>query len=75
MNKNIKKIAFMAAFAMISSYTIGTLLSSDIEANAASDIGGVNRPSHNTGDCTDDGSTYFCENSIIFHDCVKGESI
>jgi len=35
-----------------------------------------NEPQNNNGDCTyatgNDGSvTYFCEDSIIFHDCTK----
>lgn len=44
----------------------------DIEALADSELGCVTRDEDNNGDCTNDGSTYFCENSWVWHDCVKG---
>ncbi|MFQ3214577.1 MAG: hypothetical protein ACI9C9_002117 [Marivirga sp.] len=34
-----------------------------------------NEPDNNNGDCTyasgEGGNTYFCEDSVAFHDCVK----
>lgn len=45
----------------------------EIEALASSESGCVNKTNKNNGDCTSDGTSYFCENSKAFHDCVKGE--
>jgi hypothetical protein len=43
------------------------------EAMASSEQGCISKTGENNGDCTTDGSYYFCENSFWFHDCVKGQ--
>jgi hypothetical protein len=45
----------------------------NIEALASSEKGCISRPNDNDGDCTTDGTFYFCENSWWIDDCVKGE--
>lgn len=45
----------------------------NVEALASSEKGCINRSPDNNGDCTNDGKLFFCEDSIVFHDCVKGE--
>lgn len=45
----------------------------NIETLASSEKGCRTRPDSNDGNCTTDGTYYFCENSIIFKNCVKGE--
>ena len=82
MKKSIFKMTLVAAFAVVAGYGIYTSIHSetilsdsslaDVEALAASELGCISRSGKNDGDCTTDGSTYFCENSIAFHDCVKG---
>lgn len=46
---------------------------SDLESLADSSEGCISKTDKNNGDCTTDGSVYFCENSYWIHDCVKGE--
>ena len=83
MKKNVLRTIIGVAFAastvcvVYTNQKSGIILSdiitlNNIEALASSEYGCVNRANKNNGDCTTDGSTYFCENSIIFHDCVKG---
>lgn len=50
-----------------------SMLLHGVEALASSERGCISRSGANNGDCTTDGTYYFCENSIMFHDCVKGE--
>ncbi len=45
----------------------------NLEALGNSERGCITRGSEDNGDCTSDGTSYFCENSRFFHDCVKGE--
>lgn len=44
----------------------------NMEALTLSETGCISRAGKNDGDCTTDGSYYFCENSFWFDDCVKG---
>ena len=83
MNKKILKIVLASAFALVASYSVYTsqqkvelsdLAIVNVEAMASSENGCISKNDKNNGDCTnDDGTTYFCENSTMFHDCVKGE--
>lgn len=79
-----KKILFgiTLAFGMIASYNVYmsqeheklyNLVLNDIESLADSSEGCISKSGKNNGDCTTDGSKYFCENSEWIHDCVKGE--
>ncbi len=52
---------------------ISNLMLSDLESLADSSEGCISKTDKNNGDCTTDGSVYFCENSYWIHDCVKGE--
>ncbi len=81
MKKRILGVAFGAAL-VFGSFGLFTQ-NADAQEIAIEDISGssfgcVNKPDINNGDCTFASSkngktkTYFCENSIIFHDCVKG---
>ena len=45
----------------------------DVEALASSEKGCISKSDKNNGNCTTDGTSYFCENSWMFHDCVKGD--
>lgn len=78
-----KKILFsvLLAFGMIAGYNIymsqeckklSNLILNDIESLADSSEGCISKTNKNNGDCTTDGSVYFCENSSWIHDCVKG---
>lgn len=82
MNKKILKIVFASAFALVASYSVYTsqqkvelsdLAIVNVEAMASSENGCISKNDKNNGDCTNGGTTYFCENSTMFHDCVKGE--
>lgn len=75
------KVALLVAVVAISGYNVYSscgigyeteIMLADIDALASSEKGCVNRNNQNNGDCTNDGTSYFCENSIWFHDCVKG---
>ncbi len=83
MNKR-KKIGFSVLFASATAITAfnlsnsrtSTTDSNDLAffiqtANASSERGCISRTKNN-GDCTSDGTMYFCENSVWFHDCVRG---
>lgn len=82
MNKKILKIVFASAFALVASYSVYTLQQKvelsdlamvNVEALASSEKGCISKNDKNNGDCTNDSRTYFCENSRMFHDCVKGD--
>ena len=83
MRKLILKATLVVALAAVAGYGVYTSQRSQtelsdtalasVEALASSEKGCVSRTGANNGDCTTDGSRYFCENSTIFHDCVKGE--
>jgi hypothetical protein len=51
---------------------LSDLALNNVEALASSERGCITRPAEDNGDCTSDGTWYFCENSFWFHDCVKG---
>ena len=81
MKRTILKISMVAALAAITGYgiyanqtenTLSDIALANVEALASSELGCISRTGENNGDCTTDGSTYFCENSFWFHDCVKG---
>lgn len=52
---------------------LSNLMLNDIESFADSSEGCISKTNINNGDCTTDGSVYFCENSLWSHDCVRGE--
>lgn len=80
---NIKKVSILLLFIVLSVITFNlgevkkdTTGSTELvlliqNANASSESGCISKPDNN-GDCTTDGTYYFCENSVWFHDCVKG---
>lgn len=79
----MKKKFFVIALAIVGTICInyslnesdlaGDLALNQVEALASSEKGCINKDDKNNGDCTSDGTLYFCENSRYFHDCVKGE--
>jgi hypothetical protein len=79
--KKVKMVFFAAIIALLSlnhlnlkssAKDINDLATLFLTANASSEIGCISRTNENNGDCTTDGVLYFCENSWMFHDCVKG---
>ena len=82
MKKTIFKTLLAVAFTMVAGYSVyasqqkvelSDLAMVNVEAMASSENGCISKNDKNNGDCTNDGTTYFCENSMMFHDCVKGE--
>lgn len=80
--KHLKRVLLVTGVVTLSSYGISKSINNDtklelvalnnVEALAQSESGCINRPDANDGDCTGDGTMYFCENSMMWHDCVKG---
>lgn len=79
-----KKTLFsvVLVFSMIASYNIcksekcnklSNLILNEVESLADSSEGCISKTGKNNGDCTTDGTVYFCENSFWIDDCVKGE--
>ena len=82
MKKKIFGGIAVLAIAAVAAWNVGVNLNSqksglsdvllaNIEALGQSENGCYTRPGDNNGDCTTDGTVYFCENSFWFHDCVK----
>lgn len=66
-------IAGYGVYANQQKNNLPNIMLENVEALAGAE-GCINRPGHNNGHCTTDGSTYFCENAEAGNaiDCVKG---